>query len=56
MSFKDFDSYPWRPFVQQSQTICAILVEGTMGKIPVNLFSIWTSGSGGDVVQRFFYF
>ena len=36
-------------FVQQSKTICAILVEGIMGNNSVKLFLIWTSGSG-DVV------
>ena len=39
------------PFVQQSRTICAILVEGIfMRNNSVNLFRIWVSGSGGDVV------
>ena len=32
------------PFVQQSGTICAILVEGIMRNNSVNLFLIWTSG------------
>ena len=26
-----------------------------MGKIPVKLFSIWASGSGGDIVYLFFF-
>ena len=38
------------PFVQQSGTIGAILVEGIMKNNPVNLFRILASGSGGDVV------
>ena len=37
-------------FVQQSGTICANLVEGIMKNTSVNLFRIWASGSGGDVV------
>ena len=32
-------------FVQRNKTICAILVDGVMGSIPVKLFYIWTSGS-----------
>ena len=43
----------WRsgsPFVQRSETICAILVEGIMRNNPLKLFGIWASGSGGDVV------
>ena len=36
-------------FVWQSKTVCAMLVEGRMGKIHVKLFKIWTSGSEGDV-------
>ena len=34
------------PFVQQSGTICAILVEGIMRNNSMNLFQIWASGSG----------
>ena len=41
---------PPGPFVPQSETICAILVEGITSNIFVNLFCIWTSGSGGVVV------
>ena len=51
MLFKRF--LIWRsgcPPVQWSGTIYAILKEGTMGKIHVKLYEIWTSGSGGDVV------
>ena len=36
--------------VQWSDTIYAILKEGTMGNIHVKLYEIRTSGSGGDVV------
>ena len=38
------------PFVQQSGTICAMLVEGIMRNNSVKLFRIWASCSGGDVV------
>ena len=37
------------PFVQQSGTICAILVEGIMRNNSVNLFRIWANDSG-DIV------
>ena len=37
------------PFVQQSVTICAILVEDIMKNYSVQLFWIRVSGSGGDV-------
>ena len=40
------------PPVWWSKTIYAILKEGIIGNICVKLFEIWTSGSGGDVVQR----
>ena len=33
-------------------TICVIMVAGIMGNNPVKLFPSWTSGSGGDAVQR----
>ena len=36
------------PFVQQSKTICVILVEGNMKNNSMNLVRIWASGS--DVV------
>ena len=39
----------YSPFVQQSGTICAILVEGIMTNNSVNLFLIWGSGSGDGV-------
>ena len=42
------------PPVQWSGTIYAILKEGIMGTIHVKSYDIWTSGSGGDVVQRHF--
>ena len=38
------------PFVQQSVTIFAILVEGILRINSVNLSLIWVSGSGADVV------
>ena len=38
------------PFVPWSGTFCAILVEGIMRNNSVNLFRIWASGLGGDVV------
>ena len=42
------------PHVRWSGTIYAILKEGIMGNIHVKLYEIWTSGSGGDVVERHF--
>ena len=42
-------------FVQRSGTVCAILVEGIKIKNSVNLFRIWASGSGGDVVKMISY-
>ena len=42
------------PLVQSSKTIYAILKEGIIGLIHVKLYEIWTSGSGGDVVNRHF--
>ena len=42
-------------FVQQNGTICAILVEGIMRNNSVNLFRIWASGSGEDVVLKSSY-
>ena len=41
------------PFVQQSRTICATLVEGIIRNNYVKLFLIWTSGSR-DVVLKIF--
>ena len=38
------------PFVQQSITICAILLDGIMRNNAVKLFYIWVSGSREDVV------
>ena len=35
---------------QWSRTIYAIFVKSSVRNNPVNLFFIWTSGSGGDVV------
>ena len=40
-------------FVQQSGTICAIMVEGIMGNNQVKWFYIWTSDSG-DVILILF--
>ena len=40
------------PPVRWSGTICAILKEGIIGNIFVMLFEIWTSGLGGDALQR----
>ena len=56
MPFKEI--FIWssgNPFVQRSGTICAILVEGIKIKSSVNLFRIWASGSGGDVVEMISY-
>ena len=33
-------------------TICAVLVEDIMRNISVKLFSVWTNGSGENVVYR----
>ena len=38
------------PFVQRSRNICAILIEGIMRNNYVNLFRIWTSGSGDVII------
>ena len=47
MLFKDFSRFnSGSHFVQQSGTICAILVEDIMGNIRVKLFEILTNGSG----------
>ena len=40
--------------VQWSRTIYAIFVKDIMRNTSVKLFWIWTSGSGGDVIQRDF--
>ena len=51
MSFKDISYLEFGGhFVQRSGTICAILIEGIMRNIFLNLIQIWVSGSGGDVV------
>ena len=42
----------WRPFFQQSGTICAILVKGIIRNNSVKLYSIWTSGSRENVIKR----
>ena len=53
MSFQIFLIYSsGGPFVPLSRIVCAILIEGIMGNIPVALFQIWASGSGGDVIWR----
>ena len=41
------------PPAQRSGSICAILVQGNMGNIHVKLFEIWTSGSGGDILNDY---
>ena len=43
------------PFVRQSKTICAILLECIMRINSEPLFSIWTTGSGGNAVQDISY-
>ena len=43
------------PFVKLSGTICVLLVEGIMRNNSMNLFKIWASGSGGDVVLKISY-
>ena len=40
-------------FVQLSRTICAILVEGIMINISLNLFQIWASGLEEMSSKRF---
>ena len=40
------------PFVQPSRTICKISVKDIMRNNSVKLFWIWTSGSGGNVIQK----
>ena len=51
MLYKDISYLElWQPFVQQTQTICAILVEIIMRNNPVKLFWICISGSGGNAV------
>ena len=53
MSFKRFlIPSSGGPCLLWSGTIYAIWVEGIMGNIHWKLFSIWTSGSEGDVVQK----
>ena len=42
-------------FVQQSGNICAIFLEGIKRNNSVKLFSILTSGSGGDVLRYFLF-
>ena len=52
MSFKRFlICSSGHPPVQWSETIYAILKEGSMGIIQVKLYEMWTSGSGEDVVS-----
>ena len=38
-----------------AEPFCAILVEGIMRNNSVQLFRIWASGSGGDVVYKICY-
>ena len=42
------------PFVQQSRTICAVLLKGIMRNNSVKFFRFRTSGSGGNVIKRHF--
>ena len=42
----------WRPFVQQSGTIFAILVKGIIRNNSVKLFRFWTSDSKENVIKR----
>ena len=42
------------PPVQWNGTSNAILKEGIMRNIHVKLYDIWASGSGVDVIQRYF--
>ena len=55
MSFKIFLIWSsGRPRVHWSETIYAILKEGIMRNMHVKLCEIRTSGSGGDVLKRYF--
>ena len=45
----------WRSFCSAEWNHLCNLVEGIMRKNSVKLFSIWTSGSGGDVVKIYFF-
>ena len=50
MSFKDISYLElWRPFVQRSRIISAILEAAIMMNNSVKLLYIWTSGSGNVV-------
>ena len=49
-SLKDFLSGTLAAFCSVELNFYAILKEGIMGIIHVNLYEIWTIGSGGDVV------
>ena len=54
MSFKDISYLElWQPFVQQTGSICAILVDGIKNN-SVKIFRIWTSGLGGNTILRYF--
>ena len=49
-SFKDISIFnSGGNFVQQSESSCAMFVEGIMCNISVKLFRIWVSGLGGDI-------
>ena len=51
MLFKRFHTWSsGGPPVRWSGTIYAILNEGIMGNIHVEIYEIWTSGLGGDVI------
>ena len=55
MLFKKFLIWkPDGPPVRWSKTIYTILKEGITGNINMNLYEIWTSGSGRNVVYRHF--
>ena len=51
ISFLEFCQF----FFKRSKTICAILVDDIMRNKYMNLFQIWASGSGGDVVLKISY-
>ena len=57
-NFPDFSLTSGHPAFKDisygSRTICAILVEYIMRNNSVKSFWIWTSGSGGNAIQRYF--
>ena len=44
------------PFIQRTRPTCAILVEYITRNDSVKLFWIWTSGSWGNAVNRYFFY